>query len=110
MINFDAVKLEIKELRNEIGDDSKDWRYIMDAVDLKLMDAWLACNPSVTSDENDEVLSVYTPEYKQITRELYNAIIEIDDVIHSINTLKGRLLTLVEELRDINSRKLPWQV
>lgn len=110
MFDFDAVKLEIKELRNELGDEAKDWRYIVDVVDSKLMEAWIACNPSITKDSDDVVVDTYTPEYKQITRELYNAIIEIDDVIHSINSIKGRLLTLIEDLRDTNSRKSSWLV
>lgn len=110
MLDFEAVKLEIKELRNEIGDDANNWRYIVDSIDSKLMDAWMACSPSVTKDEIDEIVDVYTPEYKEITRELYNAIIEIDDVIYSINFMKTRLLKLIEELRDTNFEKAPWSL
>lgn len=105
MLDFEAVKLEIKELRNDLSDQSNDWRYIVDTVDSKLMDAWMACSPSVTEDEVGEIINIYSPEYKQVTRELYNVIIEIDDVVHSINSMKSRLLTLIDELRD---SKTPW--
>ncbi len=109
MIDLSAIKLEIKELRNDITDDNFGYLNLMYCVDKRLMEAWLACFPQEMVD-NEGFIEHYVPEYKQITRELYNSIIEIDDVIHQLNTFRNRLLTLIEELRDTNKVDSSWRL
>lgn len=105
MLDFDSIRLEIKELRNVIGDENNQWMVVLYSVDKALMDAWISCKQYDTQDDTGVLLDTYYPEYKTVNKGLYNALVEIDDAVYKIQSVKGRISKLIDEIRDSSTEK-----
>ena len=53
-------------------------------------------------DGLNDLKETVSPNYKTITSELYNAVIELDSLTESLSQLRSRITLIIDGLRRIN--------